>query len=109
MDFTDLQEGLYLCSYSVSGDLDEPPFIAELKKTKSGFKLDVGEDGIEIIKPIACIEDFLKRGYKIVKRNGKVGSKDALRVWSETDFTVYPNREGIPLYCKLANLLRKDK
>jgi len=110
MDFSVLREGAYLCSYSVNGDSNEPPFIAKLKKNKSGFKLDVGEGGIEVIKPIACIEDFLKRGYKVVKRNGKVGSKDVLRVWSETNFTVYPNRAGIPLYCKLAEqLVRKDK
>lgn len=102
MDFHSLKEGAYLCSYTISGDSDEPPFVAYLKKSKAGFKLDVGDDGIDIIKPIACIEDFLKRGYKVIKRNGEYHTRDTLRVWSDEDFTVYPDRAGIPLYCRLA-------
>ena len=94
--FSDLEDGKYLCR------TESREFVAEIKVGKSGFTFKTSE---VLMIPYYCIEDFIKRGkYRVLKRirNGETqyGSKDTLRVWSKTDFTIYPLKAGIPLYCK---------
>lgn len=108
LDFRDIEDGVYECRYN--DNVESKPFLANLKRTGAGFKFEVSPEVLERLYFPGAIEEFLKGGiFRVVKRNGKVGFRHGLIVWSKTDFTVYPERAGIPLYCVRIAPLPKEK
>ena len=53
------------------------------------------------------IEYFFSKSKRVVMLKGRSGH--AIRVWSNTDFTLYPFQAGIPFYFQLIDDERKGK
>ena len=92
-----LKRGLYIAE---DQDCLDPNYRYEIKmnvsETEKSFVLTLLE--LNSRYGATQIEVMFSHSKKVTIR--KDGSKHALRVWGDNDFTLYPYRVGVPFYFK---------
>ena len=92
-----LKKGLYIAEEQ---DCPDPHYRYEIKinvsETEKAFVLTLLE--LNARYGATQIEDMFSRSKRVMIK--KDGSKHAIRVWGDEDFTLYPYRVGVPFYFK---------
>lgn len=73
----------------------DQPVIIQVKETEKSFLFQLMDCSRRFLDP--PLDDFFKR------RKGKIikaGSKHAIQLWPDGDFTLYPFRVGVPFLFK---------
>lgn len=90
-----MTDGIYICEYD--DRMSPGRFVVSLKETEKSYIMKLIENTVRYT-PAYFEMLFGESGKTIVK---KKHSPHAMCLWSDTDFTIYPFRGGVPFYFRL--------
>ena len=95
-----LQPGLYRHRHEkeyVERSVHVGDILLRVRETRTSFKLELVENTVRYDAP--QIDDLFRNAKQLTIR--KNGSRHAMHIWSEHDFTLYPYRVGVPYWFQL--------
>lgn len=93
-----LVAGLYKAENN-DGILNQYTITMNVKETEKSYIFTLVE--INSRYSASQMEYFFSKSKRVVMSKGRRGH--AIRVWSNTDFTLYPFQVGVPFYFQLVN------